>query len=79
MIKKSEQKDIKFDGSNNKIVGGDDNSQNTYISKKNGKLASLFERLKTSFENEEEIKRILNIIIYNIVLSIFFASLLITV
>lgn len=59
MLKKTEQSDIKFQGAkHNKVVGGDDNSQNTFITPKNGKLSSLFEKLKTSFDNQEEIERI---------------------
>ncbi len=47
-------------GSNNKITGRDDNSQNTTynVSSPKGKLATLFEKLKDKFENGDSITKI---------------------
>lgn len=60
MAKSTNQNNVNINGQQNKIVGGDDNSQinNNYGS--NGKLASLFDKLKSSFDNNEEIERISN-------------------
>lgn len=53
-----DRKGVNIEGVGNKIIGGSDNSQTTHIHGSNGKLSSLFERLKESFENSEEIQRI---------------------
>ncbi|MAN81459.1 MAG: hypothetical protein CMF64_13825 [Magnetovibrio sp.] len=60
MVNSTNQNNANISGQQNKIVGGDDNSQvnNNYGS--NGKLASLFDKLKSSFDNSEEIERISN-------------------
>lgn len=60
MANSTNQNNANISGQQNKIVGGDDNSQvnNNYGS--NGKLASLFDKLKSSFDNREEIERISN-------------------
>ncbi|RXG22777.1 MULTISPECIES: ABC-three component system protein [Flavobacteriaceae] len=60
MANSTNQNNANISGQQNKIVGGDDNSQvnNNYGS--NGKLASLFDKLKSSFDNSEEIERISN-------------------
>ena len=58
MLKKTNQNNANISGSKNKIIGGDDNSQtNNYIGS-NGKLSSLFEKLKGSVDNSEEIEKI---------------------
>ncbi|MHA7056109.1 ABC-three component system protein [Aquimarina sp. M1] len=58
MLKKTNQNNANITGSKNKIIGGDDNSQtNNYIGS-NGKLSSLFEKLKGSVDNSEEIEKI---------------------
>lgn len=58
MTNSTNQNNANIRGKQNKIVGGNDNSQvnNTYGSY--GKLASLFDKLKTSFDNSDEIERI---------------------
>ena len=58
MTNSTNQNNANIRGKQNKIVGGDDNSQvnNNYGSY--GKLASLFDKLKTSFDNSDEIVRI---------------------
>lgn len=58
MLKNTNQNNASISGSKNKIIGGDDNSQtNSYIGS-NGKLSSLFEKLKGSVDNSEEIEEI---------------------
>lgn len=51
-------KNIDVGGNDNKIISGDDNSKNFFISRNQGKLAYLFERLKEKFEEGDKIKRI---------------------
>lgn len=53
-------KDLNVEGSGNKFTGGNDNSVThiTTISSTTGKLASLFERLKTKFEKDDSIAQI---------------------
>ncbi|QSB28512.1 ABC-three component system protein [Flavobacterium sp. CLA17] len=46
------QKDINVNGTNNKIVNGDDSSVNNYFNGQSGKLGSLFLKLKSAFNNE---------------------------
>lgn len=58
MFKNTNQNSAKLTGSQNKLVGGDDNSKNIYVTKTEGKLSSLFNKLKTSFDNQEEIEKI---------------------
>ena len=58
MLNSINQSNANLVGSNNKLVAGDDNSKNVFISRTNGKLSSLFNKLKTSFDNQEEIERI---------------------
>lgn len=53
-----DQSNAQITGSKNKIIAGDDNSKITNNYGSNGKLASLFEKLKTSFDNSDEIERI---------------------
>lgn len=58
MAKSTNQNNANISGQQNKIVGGDDNSQVNNIYGSSGKLASLFDKLKSSFDNSEEIERI---------------------
>lgn len=53
-----DQSNANISGSNNRIIAGDDNSQTNHIYNSNGKLSSLFEKLKNSFDNKEEIEKI---------------------
>jgi hypothetical protein len=55
----NKQENISQSGAGNKVIGGDDKSTNTiYLSSTKGKLASLFEKLKDKFENEDSITQI---------------------
>lgn len=58
MLKNTYQNNTKLTGSQNKLIGGDDNSKNVFVTKTEGKLSSLFNKLKTSFDNQEEIEKI---------------------
>ena len=60
MPKNTNQENIKIEGNKNKVIGGDDNSQNNHYYGSNGKLSSLFEKLKSSVDNSEEIEKISN-------------------
>lgn len=55
MLNRTNQENIDIDGNNNKVVAGDDNSTTTIIKSSNSKLASLFEKLKEKFENDDKI------------------------
>jgi hypothetical protein len=55
MLNTTNQENIEIEGNNNKIIAGNDNSTTTIISSSNSKLASLFEKLKEKFENEDKI------------------------
>lgn len=46
------QKDINLNGTNNKVVNGDDSSVTNYFSGQSGKLGSLFLKLKDAFGND---------------------------
>ncbi len=54
MLNKTNQSNIDINGNNNKIIAGDDKST-TIIKTSNSKLASLFEKLKEQFENDDKI------------------------
>jgi DNA-directed RNA polymerase subunit N (RpoN/RPB10) len=58
MLKNTSQNNANIEGSGNKIVGGDDKSQTNNYYGSNGKLSSLFEKLKASVDNSEEIEKI---------------------
>ncbi|KPQ12989.1 MAG: hypothetical protein HLUCCX10_14395 [Algoriphagus marincola HL-49] len=58
MVKRTNQNNANIEGSGNKIVGGDDKSQTNNFYGSNGKLSSLFEKLKASVDNSEEIEKI---------------------
>lgn len=58
MLKNTSQNNANIEGSGNKIVGGDDKSQTYNYYNSNGKLSSLFEKLKASVDNSEEIEKI---------------------
>lgn len=58
MLKKTNQNNANISGSKNKIIGGNDNSQTNNYLGSNGKLSSLFEKLKGSVDNSEEIEKI---------------------
>jgi hypothetical protein len=53
----SHQKHINIEGENNKVIGGNDNSLTVNLGKK-GKLATLFEKLKDKFEEDDKISQI---------------------
>jgi hypothetical protein len=55
MLNRINQENIGIDGNNNKIIGGNDNSTTNIIKTSNSKLASLFEKLKEKFENDDRI------------------------
>lgn len=52
------QNNANIKGTGNKIVGGDDKSSTINFYGSNGKLSALFEKLKDSVDNREEIERI---------------------
>lgn len=58
MLKNTNQNNANIEGSGNKIVGGNDNSQTNNYFGTNGKLSTLFEKLKASVENSEKIIQI---------------------
>jgi hypothetical protein len=58
VINKNTQRDIDIDGSQNKIVGGDDNSIINNYGGQRGKLSSLFASLKIQFENPQNVEEI---------------------
>lgn len=58
MLNRTNQENIKIDGNNNKIIGGNDNSTTNIIKSSNSKLASLFGKLKETFENDDKITEI---------------------
>lgn len=55
MLNKINQENINLTGSNNKVIAGNDNSTTQIIQNSNSKLASLFEKLKEKFENDDKI------------------------
>jgi hypothetical protein len=55
MLNKTSQENIEIEGDNNKVIAGDDHSTTNIIKSSNSKLASLFEKLKEKFENEDKI------------------------
>ena len=55
MLKRTNQENIEIEGDNNKVIAGDDHSTTNIIKSSNSKLASLFEKLKEKFENEDKI------------------------
>lgn len=58
MLKNTNQNNANIEGSGNKIVGGNDNSQTNNYFGSNGKLSTLFEKLKASVDNSEKIIQI---------------------
>src|SRR5690606_26250846 len=58
MLKNTNQNNANIEGSGNKIIGANDNSQTNNYFGSNGKLSSLFEKLKASVDNSEEIEKI---------------------
>lgn len=58
MFKNTNQNNANIEGSGNKIVGGNDNSRTNNYFGSNGKLSSLFEKLKASVDNSEKIIQI---------------------
>jgi len=53
------QEQIAQSGNANKVIAGDDKSSNvTYVTTRNGKLSTLFEKLKAKFENNDTISQI---------------------
>ncbi|UII30911.1 hypothetical protein LVD17_21695 [Fulvivirga ulvae] len=58
MLKSTNQNNASIEGSGNKIIGGDDKSQTNNYYSSSGKLSSLFEKLKASFDNSQEIEKI---------------------
>ena len=58
MLKNTNQNNANIEGSGNKIIGGDDKSQTNNYYSSNGKLSSLFEKLKASVDNSQEIEKI---------------------
>jgi len=57
MLDNKNQKNIAIEGNNNKVVNGNDNSVNNITISSNGKLSSLFDKLKEKFENGDEISK----------------------
>lgn len=55
MLNRTNQENIEIEGDNNKVIAGDDHSTTNIIKSSNSKLASLFEKLKEKFENEDKI------------------------
>lgn len=55
MFKRTNQENIEIEGDNNKVIAGDDHSTTNIIKSSNSKLASLFEKLKEKFENDDKI------------------------
>jgi hypothetical protein len=60
MSKRDNQSKININGNKNKIVGNNDYSTTNNNYGSTGKLATLFEKLKESFDNSEEIEKISN-------------------
>lgn len=58
MAKKTNQNNANIQGSGNKIIGESDNSTTNNFFGSNGKLSTLFEKLKASVDNSEEIEKI---------------------
>lgn len=58
MLKNTNQNNANIEGSGNKIVSGNDNSQTNNYFGSNGKLSTLFEKLKASVDNSEKIIQI---------------------
>lgn len=58
MVKNTSQNNAIIKGSGNRIIGGDDKSQTNNYYGSNGKLSSLFEKLKSSVDNSDEIEKI---------------------
>lgn len=60
MSKIRTQRNINIDGKENKVIGNNDHSTTNNYYGSNGKLASLFVKLKECFDNSEEIEKISN-------------------
>ncbi|MCC7302528.1 MAG: hypothetical protein IT233_07800 [Bacteroidia bacterium] len=61
MIENKKQENIEVGGSDNKVVGGDDNSKHTthnYVLSSKGKLGNLFKKLTEKYENNDTINQI---------------------
>lgn len=58
MLRNTDQSNANIEGAGNRIIGGNDNSQTHNYYGSNGKLSSLFEKLKSSVDNSEAIEKI---------------------